>query len=410
MSAARGAAGAPPATVLVVGAGPVGVLLAARLLRLGVAARVVERREAPGRGSRAIGVHPPGLAALASVGADADVLAAGVRIVEGNAFGDQRALGSLRFDADTPVLAIPQALSEAALLAALERAGGGVERGVTLTGLRRAEAGGLEATLLGADEAVVEAAVVVGCDGSGSSVRTLAGIGWRGGAYRDRYLMADLPDASGLGARAEIRLHRTGLLESFPLPDGWRRVVVRAPDEPATDEPAADRGGDEAGEPARAGSVDPRVAERVCALALERGGGRYDPGAARMTSAFGIERWLATRFTLGRVALAGDAAHVLSPIGGQGMNLGWLDAVALAEAVARGLERGPGALRIELDAYGQRRRRAAQAAAWRADVNTRLGRPIGPVRARLRDAVLARALRAPFDGALTGAFTMRGLA
>jgi len=408
MSAARAAGGAPPATVLVVGAGPVGVLLAARLLRLGVSTRIVERREAPGRGSRAIGVHPPGLAALASVGADATVLAAGVRIVEGNAFGARRALGSLRFGADSPVLAIPQALSEAALLAALERAGGSVERGVALTGLQRGEGGGLEATLLGGDASVVDAAVVVGCDGSGSSVRTLAGIGWRGGAYRDRYLMADLPDASDLGPRAEIRLHRTGLLESFPLPDGWRRVVVRAPDEHAVAAP--DRGADERDGPARPGPVDPRVAERVCALALERGGSRYDPRAARMTSAFGIERRLATRFTLGRVALAGDAAHVLSPIGGQGMNLGWLDAVALAEALARGLERGPGALRSELDAYGRRRRRAAQAAAWRADVNTRLGRPVGPLRARLRDAVLARALRAPFDRALTAAFTMRGLA
>ncbi len=408
MSEARAAADAAAATVLVVGAGPVGLLVAARLLLLGVPTRVVERRAAPGSGSRAIGVHPPGLVALASVGADADVLAAGVRIVEGRAFGAHGELGSLRFDGDTPVLAVPQALSEAALCAALERAGGSVERGVTLTGLRRGAAGRLEATLLGADEAFVDAAVVIGCDGSGSSVRTLAGIGWRGGAYRDRYLMADLPDVSGLGARAEIRLHRAGLLESFPLPGGWRRVVVRVPDEPAV--VATDRGDETAGGPSRSAGVDPCVAARVCALAAERGGERYDADAARMTSAFGIERRLATRFVLGRVALAGDAAHVLSPIGGQGMNLGWLDAVALAEGVARGLERGPGALRTELEAYGQRRRRAAQAAAWRADVNTRLGRPVGPLGARLRDAVLVRALRAPFDRALTGAFTMRGLA
>jgi 2-polyprenyl-6-methoxyphenol hydroxylase-like FAD-dependent oxidoreductase len=262
--------------------------------------------------------------------------------------------------------------------------------------------------LLGADEASVDAAVVIGCDGSGSSVRTLAGIGWRGGAYRDRYLMADLPDVSGLGARAEIRLHRAGLLESFPLPDGWRRVVVRVPDEPGTF--ATEPGGEVGAGSARSGPVDPRVAAWVCALAGERGGERYDADAARMTSTVGIERRLATRFVLGRVALAGDAAHVLSPIGGQGMNLGWLDAVALAEAVARGLERGPGALRTELEAYGQRRRRAALVAAWRADVNTRLGRPVGPLAARLRDAVLTRALRAPFDRALTGAFTMRGLA
>ena len=394
-------AGAP---VLVVGAGPVGLLLAARLLALGIPTRIVERRSELARGSRAIGVHPPGLTALASVGADAAVRAAGVRIEAGRAFGAYGELGTLAFGPETPLLAVPQAASEAALEAALRAHGGAVERGVTLTDLAPADGAVLEATLLAAEGlCTVRAGLVIGCDGRDSRVRELAGIARHGGPYPDRYLMADLPAAGELGPWAEIRLHPDGLVESFPLPDGWRRVVVRVHD--AHGEPQGDPGSG-----GGHGGVDAAVARRVCELAAERGGGRFDPKRAGMTSAFGVERWLARRFTVGRVALAGDAAHVVSPIGGQGMNLGWLDAVALAAAVARGEARGAAALGVELASYAERRRRAARLAMWRAAWNTRLGRPLGPARARSRDALLRLALRPPWSRFMVGAFTMRGLA
>ena len=384
--------------VLVVGAGPVGLLLAARLCALGVATRLVERRAGPRPGSRAIGIHPPGLSALAGVGADGAVRAAGVRIVEGRAFGANGPLGALHFDADTPVLAVPQADTEAALLAALTANGGAVEWGVQLEELEPAADGRVTATLAssqGVQRATVR--LVLGCDGRDSRVRALAGIGRRGGPYPDRYLMADLPDSRDLGPRAEIRLHREGLVESFPLPGSWRRVVVRVGGAASEVVPALR-------------PVDPALAQRVCDLAAERGAGRFDPGRARMTSAFGVERWLAQRFVSGPVALAGDAAHVVSPIGGQGMNLGWLDALALAAAVAEGAASGRVALEAALAAYAARRRRAARRALWRAEWNMRLGRPLSPLQARARDALLARALRPPWSGSLVGAFTMRGLA
>lgn len=392
MSARRGA------PVLVVGAGPVGLLLATRLLTLGIPTRLVEQRAAPGAGSRAIGVHAPGLAALASVGAEAAVRSAGVRILEGRALGARGALGTLVFDHGTPVLAVPQASTEAALAAALAEHGGVVERGVALTSLTPVGDDVVEVGLLGATGAMTaRAALVVGCDGRDSLVRQLASIPTCGGAYRDRYLMADLADVTDLGPRAEIRLHPDGLMESFPLPGGWRRVVVRVDDACARRWPPPDR------------SVA-ALAAGVCELALQRSGVRYDAAGARMASAFGVERALARRFASGRVVLAGDAAHVISPIGGQGMNLGWLDAVALAEAVARADSgSGPG-LAAELAAYARRRRRAARIALRRAEWNMRLGRPHGRWRARLRDELLERALQPPWSRRLQGAFTMRGLA
>jgi 2-polyprenyl-6-methoxyphenol hydroxylase-like FAD-dependent oxidoreductase len=148
-------------------------------------------------------------------------------------------------------------------------------------------------------------------------------------------------------------------------------------------------------------------------LVTQRTGRRPPPELAGGASAFGVERWLADRFAVGRVALAGDAAHVLSPIGGQGMNLGWLDGAAVAAALgsvwATGEPRGP-ELAAALERAASHRRRAARRAIARAAGNTALGRPIGPLGALLRDAVLARYLRPPWSGMALARFTMGGLA
>ncbi len=383
--------------VLVVGAGPVGTLLAARLLVSGFEVRLLEKRAHRRPGSRAIGVHPPGLEALASVSAAAAVQAAGVRIEGGHAFGAEGRLGTLGLGVDTPVWAVPQPDVEAALEESLERHGGEVERGSELVGLR-ATARSLVAIVTGSGGVVESpASLVIGCDGRDSRVRELAGISASGGRYQDHYLMADLPCGVTESRYAEVHLHRDGLAESFPLPDGWRRVVVRVT-------------GPHRGPVIGGAVVEPGIARRVCELAQERGAGTFDPEGARMTSAFVAEGWMAERFAAGRVALAGDAAHVVSPIGGQGMNLGWLDALALAAALERVAD-GSSELESELASYSTSRIRAARTATRRALWNTRMGRPIGRAKAVWRDSLLRAALASTvLSRALAGAFTMRGLA
>ncbi|MET0339874.1 MAG: NAD(P)/FAD-dependent oxidoreductase [Polyangiales bacterium] len=367
--------------VAIVGAGPVGLLLGCLLVQRGLAVRVLERTRSPRDHSRAIGIHPPGLACLAEVGAADAVLAAGVRVRRGLAFGGQKPLGDISFahlSGPYPfVLSAPQSRTEQALETRLEALAPGV-----LT--RDAEViactpGDGDATLTARGEGtkrVVRARFVVGCDGKHSLVREAARIAYPGGAYRRaRFVMADVDDDTPFGDDAAVFLTREGVVESFPLPGGQRRWVVglgkhddHAPDAPPT-----------------AAAIERLVALRTGQLARAE--------SATMLSAFTAEHHLARKFAEGTLVLAGDAAHVISPIGGQGMNLGWLDAKLLTDVLVRALARPSEATRL-LGDYGHVRRKAAEAARRRAELYMGIGQtlPLPRVRELLVQALLTPAV------------------
>lgn len=370
------------AEVAVVGAGPVGLLLACLLARDGVDVVVCERRERPAGLPRAIGVHPPGLAALDLAGAGEPVRAEAVPIRRGVAQCGERELGRLRFEGQ-PVLSLPQDRTEALLEERLAQlAPGALRRGRGVTGLRQST-GDVRLDLSGADP--LTARYVVAADGVRSPVRDTLGITTRSRRGAADYVMAD---AYGSHAAAEdeavIHLEPDGVVESFPLPGGLRRWVIRVPRTSGPDD-----------------------AEAFAALLRHRIGVRVPDRRLSAPSAFTARQRLSARLAVGRVALVGDAAHEVSPIGGQGMNLGWVGAADLAATLLDALQRGSPP--DPFLGYERRRRRAADRAMRRAAFNMAMGAPVGGAGRLARDAAVRVLARPPARTALARAFTMQGI-
>lgn len=402
--------------VLVVGGGPVGLYLGCLLARSGRSFAVLEQRMSPVDHSRSIGIHPPLLAAMDRIGLAERLIADGVRIRRGQGYWNRRHIGSMDFSGlpgPYPfVLSLPQTNTERHLRDRLEElAPGSLTCGVRVESLRREG----ERVFVRTESVSLEhgregrrARAVVGCDGKYSMVRRAADFEFRGGPYADRYMMGDFAESTDLGSDAALFLGGSGLVESFPLPTGERRWVVRlVAGESAAGEDAADVDGRDA---TASGAT---IARRISEIVRERTGRGVDPESATMTSAFGVERYEARPMAEGPIFVAGDAAHVISPIGGQGMNLGWLDADAFARALDElaigGLEDGTIA-RI----YSRRRLGSFRRARRRAEFNMWMGRaraggPGGAFESALK-AVLARLILVPgIRAACARQFTMHGL-
>lgn len=371
--------------VVVVGAGPVGSFVTALLLDAGLDVIAVDAREEQARHSRAIGIHPPSLALLDTVGVAAPVLAAGVQIRHGVARTRGADLGALRFadEGDPPIVALPQHDTQALLDGAVgDRRSDGIRRGLRVTGLTRT-GGTLIVRGTDANGSWEEhTRFVVGADGADSVVRRLAHARGATRQYRDRYAMGDFADASGDDAIAVLHLERGGILESFPLPGGIRRWVAHV-------------GTDVAGPAA------------LASLIVERTGTGPDAATATMFSAFTPRKTTVENLAGPGIVLIGDAAHEVSPIGGQGMNLGWADAAELAAILPSALLAGDDGASIR--AFSRDRLAVARRAARQAEINMILGRPApGPLQAA-RSAFARAASRPPVGEHLSRVFTMAAL-
>ncbi len=375
--------------VAVVGGGPVGLYLATELLRRGVRCGVFEQQAEIREHSGAIGIHPPGLAVLAGIGVSDQLITDGTEVRGGVAMGARRQrLGRLDFGGlpgPFPfALTCPQHVTERVLRGALVGADPlALRTGHRVVGLDTDPDGVDLRCDDGSRTHTVRARYVVGADGYASTIRRLAGLGWVGGRYPDRFVMGDYEDVTGFASDAVLFLHRSGLTESFPLPGGLRRWVATLPDERV---------------------VDHRDA--LDALVAERAGVTLSDVPSVMISDFTIEHGLARRFVSDRVVLVGDAAHVVSPIGGQGMNLGWLDAHALAPLLEQAVTSGASD-EAALRSWEQNRRRSARIAIARAERNLRFG--LGGWWNPLRDVVIRAALRTPLANPIARVFTMQDL-
>jgi 2-polyprenyl-6-methoxyphenol hydroxylase-like FAD-dependent oxidoreductase len=349
------------ADVIVVGAGPVGTVLAAELARRGVDVRMLERRTSAGVGTRAIGIHAPVLAALEPSGITERLLEKAQRVPRGVARAGDHVLGIVRFDrlsARFPFVAtLPQADTEAVLATVSPPAERGAD--VTAIGVRDAHVELQVARRAGASDGAVEqfdAPLVVLAGGWGARPLVYRDGGVPTTTYPDRYLMSDITVPERHDAdTAIVNLTPGGVLESFPLPGSVRRVVAwDAAADPEVDHPAV------------------RVARLRAALRTRGEASVAD--AVETATAFGIRRVCAPELRRGRLFVIGDTAHEVSPIGGQGMNLGLLDAIGLAPLLARWVHERA-APEDDLAAWERRRVRSAVRAGRLAAVNTLLGRP-----------------------------------
>jgi 2-polyprenyl-6-methoxyphenol hydroxylase-like FAD-dependent oxidoreductase len=330
--------------VLVVGAGPTGLTLALALKRRGIEHRQVEKAMAPSEHSKALGVQARTLEVFERLGVAKAVLAAAQR-VEGTTLhvpgGDARFNFVPVHPRFPPMVILPQSETERRLL----EGGAAPERGVEFVGLD-----GGAAVLRHADgrEERHEADWIVGCDGAHSAVRKAIGIGFSGEAYPEHLVLADCSVKGLEPARLHLFPGKDGARIFFPLPGGlWR--AVKAPEEDET--------------------------PSLATFALP--GLKLDDMV--WFSAFRISRRIATQYRLGRVVLAGDAAHIHSPAGGQGMNLGIQDAYALAGALPKGAD--------AVDRWAAERHRVGKRVLFLTDLLTRamLGR--GGLAAHLRGPI-----------------------
>lgn len=307
--------------VLVVGAGPVGLTAACQLARHSVPVRVVEALQQPTTESRAVGVHARTMEMLAALGV-LDRLEARGRRIDALAMVDGRT-GATRARlamADAPsrhpyVLDVPQPDTEAVLADRAAELGIVIERGVTLIGLTQ-DADGVDVTLRsGHGDETARVGWVVGADGGHSATRALAGTTLEGGFHGQHFAMADVDvDTTWSPDTIRMFLHPDGMGILFPLAGDRARIMF------FVDDPGA-------------GAPGPTL-DQIQALADTRMGGAVTVRNPRWLTYFEVHHAQVPQYRIGRVLLAGDAAHIHSPAGAQGMNTGIQDATGLAWKLA----------------------------------------------------------------------------
>ncbi|GAA0363309.1 FAD-dependent oxidoreductase [Actinoallomurus spadix] len=315
-------------TVLIAGAGPTGLTLACELARSGVSFRLIEAAPGPRPGSRGKGVQPRTLEVFDDLGIVDRVIANGrmampIRSTAPDGQVTRTGAETSRNRPDIPYpasLITPEWRTEEALRLRLAELGGAVEFGTALSGFEQSDEGVTAVVVKGGEAETVTARRLVGCDGGHSIVRKRAGIGFAGETREEvRMIVADV-EVDGLDRDAwHMWRHEEGLVSLCPLPSTglFQYQAVLAPGQ------------------------DPELGRANLQAILDRRSGRT---GIRLHGPEWSSLWranvrLADRYREGRVFLAGDAAHIHSPAGGQGMNTGIQDAHNLGwklAAVAKG--------------------------------------------------------------------------
>lgn len=356
--------------VLIIGAGPTGLALSIALHQRGVRHVLVDRLEQGQNTSRAGVIHAQTLESLRGLGVSDRLTALGLKLPAFTVRDRDQPLMKLGFEhLPSPhpyLLMLPQNVTEAVLAERIRELGGSVRRGVTAESIEQSSSDVRVTLSSGGEPRTIVAKWVVGGDGMHSLVRRAAGIEFEGSSYEDSFVLADVHlDRAPAPDEVSLFFSPEGLVVVAPLPDGTFRVVATLDDAPEK----------------------PSVAD-IQHLLDRRGPARRPCRVLDVTwsSRFRLHHRLARSYREGRLLLMGDAAHVHSPAGGQGMNTGIVDAVVLGELlgdVVSGVRE-----ETALDLYGALRRPAAAQVLELSDRLTTFATVRSPLKRLLRNLLL----------------------
>jgi 2-polyprenyl-6-methoxyphenol hydroxylase-like FAD-dependent oxidoreductase len=340
---------------LVVGAGPTGLTLASELIRRGLRVRIIDKSPAATTLSKAIAVHARTLEIMDDMGVASDLISRGVKLIGASMSAGGESIAEVDFGGLVTrfpfILSVSQKETERVLGDLVKKHGGTIERAVELTAITQ-DADGVDATLRNADgrEEKVRTSWLFGCDGAHSVVRKAIGATFEGHAYDDVFVLADVKvDWDAPRDRISTFFAEDGIAACFPMKDDrWRVIITATPDTKS----------------------DPTL-DAVQAIMRMRTKKSVTLSDSAWISAFHISCRQVDRYRVGRVFLSGDAAHIHSPAGGQGMNTGIQDAHNLAWKVAL-VTAGVGT-DLLLESYGAERHAIGKVLLRATDTATRIG-------------------------------------
>ena len=356
--------------IVIVGAGPTGLALAAELQRLGTPALLFDKRPVPSETSRAAIIHARTLEVLEPLGVSQRLIERGLQLRTARLHEGDTVRMHVDFDGVESrynfALACPQNQTEGVLTARLRELGEAVTRSVEVTGIEADSTGAtLTYTAAGVLVQHIRAAWVIGCDGLHSTVRQAAAIEFEGGTYDEHFVLGDVEMDAPLGRDGmDMFFAPRGFLFLVPLPGNRFRIIATVSD--ATAAPSMEdlqRLLDERG---------PQVQKaRIRSMAW--------------SSHYQVQHRVASSLRNGRLIVLGDAAHVHSPAGGQGMNTGIQDAVSLANVLHGVLGNGDEAA---LEEWEKKRLEIARSVVRTTDLMTRAATPDSPLAKLLRNALM----------------------
>jgi 2-polyprenyl-6-methoxyphenol hydroxylase-like FAD-dependent oxidoreductase len=377
--------------VLIAGAGPVGLFLANECARRGMRYRLIETRASQSEHSKALAIFPRTLEIFDMAGVVAPFLEAANRVTSVAVMAHGRTLAHMRFQPDESpysfVAMVPQDVTERLLVQELGRKGGSVEYETTFVSADQ-QGDGVNATLDHKGEAIkLRASFVVGCDGAHSAVRHLLKLPLEGAEYDPTFLLADIETNVLPAEELQLCPSEFGPVAIFPI-SATRRRIVATLDHQEGDAPSL---------------------ELVRKLLAQRAPSGIEARALYWSTYFRIHHRHAARLRVGRIFIAGDAAHIHSPFGGQGMNTGLHDVWNLVWKLDLALH-GQGNEQL-LDSYSTERLPVIKSVIETTDLLTKVMGTPNKFAQALRDTVIPMVSRlAPFQHAFVQRLSELGIA